>query len=256
MYQLLDSGDGEKFEQFGEVRIVRPCPVAIWSPTLETWDGDCRFTRERGWEGTSHLPEQWVVTIAGIKFQLKRTDFGHLGIFPEQEPFWNKIQKSGAKKVLNLFAYSGGASLAAAKAGAEVTHVDAAKGMVQWASENAKLNNLNIRWIVEDARKFVMRAVKRGDHYDGIILDPPTFGRGKSGEVFKIEDDLPPLLEGCFKLLKEAKFMLLSCHTPGFTPIALKQLMPAGDIDAGEMVLCGPNSVPSGAYAYLNGPPC
>lgn len=251
MYQLLDSGDGEKFERFGEISIIRPCPVAIWEPTLDDWDADCCFTRERGWTQARELPESWTITVAGLKFILKRTDFGHLGIFPEQEPFWKKIQKSGAKKVLNLFAYSGGASLAAAKAGAEVTHVDAAKGMVHWASENAKLNDLNIRWIVEDARKFVMRAVKRGDHYDGIILDPPTFGRGKSGEVFKIEYDLLPLLHGCVQLLKDAKFMLLSCHTPGFTPIVLKQLLPKGDIDAGEMVLEGPNNVPSGAYAYF-----
>lgn len=254
MYQLIDSGNGEKFERFGEVTLIRPCGQALWKPKLLEWNADACFNRDHGWEYERRIPEEWEVTIGGLIFKLKCTDFGHLGIFPEQAPFWKKIEESGAKKVLNLFAYSGGSSLAAAKAGADVTHVDAAKGMVQWASENAKLNNLNIRWIVEDARKFLIRAVKRGDHYDGIILDPPTFGRGKSGEVFKIEEDLPKMLQICAKLLKDMKFVLLTCHTPGFTPIILKQLLAdtiEGEIEAGEMILEAANLVPSGAYAYL-----
>lgn len=254
MYQLIDSGNGEKFERFGDVTLIRPSGQALWKPTLPKWEADARFTREEGWVYLTDFEDEWEVTINGLIFKLKCTDFGHLGIFPEQAPFWKKIQASGAKRVLNLFAYSGGSSLAAAKGGAEVTHVDAARGMVQWASENAKRNQLNIRWIVEDARRFLIRAVKRGDQYDGIILDPPTFGRGKSGEVFKIENDLPKILNLCSALLKETRFVLLSCHTPGFTPIVLKQLLHEvipGEIEAGEMVLEGPNLVPSGAYAYL-----
>ncbi len=255
-YQLIDSGNLEKLEQFGPFKLVRPCPQALWKPKQpEMWNqADAHFSRERGWRLKGKLPHEWVITVCGIQFKLKRTDFGHLGIFPEQAPFWEKLQNSNTKNVLNLFAYSGGSTLAAAKSGARVTHVDAAKGMVQWAGENAKLNNLEARWIVEDARKYLARACRREEKYDGIILDPPTFGRGKSGEVFKIEEDLPKMLQQCQELLSDKPcYLLLSCHTPGYTPIILKQLLQevvTAPIEAGEMVLQNSYAVPSGAYAY------
>ncbi|MCH9609170.1 MAG: Ribosomal RNA large subunit methyltransferase K/L [Chlamydiales bacterium] len=254
MYQLIDSGSGEKFERFGDYTFIRPCGQALWQRTLPKWEADGHFIRDKGWKLHRSLPREWTIEVGDLTFKLKRTDFGHLGIFPEQAPFWERIQNSGAKKVLNLFAYSGGSSLAAAKGGAQVTHVDAAKGMVQWASENAKLNGVNIRWIVEDARKYLRKALNRHESYDGIILDPPTFGRGKSGEVFKIEDDLLKLLEQCADLLKRPKFLLLTCHTPGFTPLMLEQLVGdylEGEVEAGEMFLQGPHQVPSGSYVYI-----
>lgn len=200
---------------------------------------------------------------AGVSFKLSLTDFGHLGIFPEQKKQWEWIQEhSKGLKVLNLFAYSGGVTLAAAKGGASVCHLDASKGMVAWARENARLNGLEqapIRWIVEDVTKFLKRELKRGSSYDAIILDPPTFGRGSQGEVFKIEEDLFPLLELCFSLLSPApKFMLLSCHTPGMTPLILEHLLEplvlkfGGVVEKGEMALEGKQGVkplPSGGFA-------
>ncbi|MCP5469196.1 MAG: class I SAM-dependent methyltransferase [Chlamydiales bacterium] len=244
-YALLDSGDGEKLEQFGEIVLQRPAPTALWRKSRE-WKPDAIF-RGKKWVMKKRLPETWTISVEGIRFLLKRTDFGHLGIFPEQAEQWKWLsQKKG--RVLNLFAYSGGSSFASP---GEVTHVDAAKGMVDWANENAKLNNRkNIRWIVEDVRKFIKKEIKRGSTYDGIVLDPPTFGRGKSLEVFKIEKDLPKLLDMCVEL--KPKFVLLSCHTPGYTPIVLKQLLQerfGENLTFGEMVLPGPFDLPSGGFA-------
>ncbi|MCC5832699.1 MAG: class I SAM-dependent methyltransferase [Chlamydiales bacterium] len=256
-YQLLDSGNGEKLERFGEIVLIRPCAQAIWRPRLspKSWkEAYARFSREKGnrWEVFRPIPETWVVTIGGIRFQLKRTEFGHLGLFPEHALFWDHFKPG--MRFLNLFAYSGGASIAAAKAGAEAVHVDAAKGMVGWAHENAQLNGVSsIRWIVEDARKYLARALRRKERYDAILLDPPSFGRGKSNEVFKIERDLPPMLKHCRELLSESPaFVILSCHTPGFTPIVLKQLLQeafTGKFEGNELLLKGPFDIPSGAYA-------
>nr|NGX55624.1 Ribosomal RNA large subunit methyltransferase K [Chlamydiota bacterium] len=213
------------------------------------------------WSMRTSLPQEWEVSVQELRFKLKRTDFGHLGIFPEQAPLWKwigeKVATRKKPKVLNLFAYSGGATLAAAQAGAEVCHLDAAKGMVSWARENAELNGLGkapIRWIVDDARKFLERALRRGEKYDAIILDPPTFGRGKSGECFKIEYHLPKMLDHCRALLSDRPlFVLLSCHTPGYTPTVVRQLLRErwykGEIEAGEMTLDGEFVVPSGVFA-------
>lgn len=259
-YQLLDSGQGEKLERFGDIVLIRPCAQAIWRHRLppETWNrAHARFTREKGnrWEDFRPIPESWIVSIEGIRFQLKRTEFGHLGVFPEHAVFWNLFKPH--IRFLNLFAYSGGASIAAAKAGAEVTHLDAAKGMVGWANENARLNGVSsIRWLVEDARKYLARAVRRKERYDAILLDPPSFGRGKSNEVFKIERDLPVMLNQCRELLSDdPSFVILSCHTPGFTPIVLKQLLQetfSGKFEGDELLLKGPFDIPSGAYARWN----
>ena len=206
-YQLLDSGDGKKIERFGPVSLVRPAAGAVWEPEhRRLWkNADAEFSREREgwrWERNGRLPEQWEATHHQLRFILKRTDFGHVGLFPEHAAIWDwvrsRIAERPAIQVLNLFAYSGGATLAAAAAGAQVCHVDASKGMVEWARENAALNGLEqhpIRWIVDDVFKFLAREARRGRRYDGIILDPPSFGRGKRGEVFKVEEDLIPLLD-------------------------------------------------------------
>lgn len=273
-YELLDSGDGRKFERFGKITLVRPCAQAFWRPRLarEDWDtADAVFDRDGGhnWYGRHTLPKMWIIEEAGIKFHLSATDFGHIGIFPEQRAQWEWITDvCGAEKtrrgrplqVLNLFAYSGGSTLAAALGGAEVCHLDASRGMVQWASENATLNNLDrIRWIVDDAHKFLARELRRGRTYDGIILDPPTFGRGEGGEMYKIERDLPETLDMCRRLLsREPAFMLLSAHTPGCSPQVLDNVLLqaldglGGNITTGEMLLTGKDEVlplPSGTFA-------
>ncbi|MFN0065811.1 MAG: class I SAM-dependent methyltransferase [Chlamydiales bacterium] len=256
MYALLDSGDGKKLEQFGTVILSRPAAQALWHPQHpELWKPTATFSRDNNmeWQVWGKLPDSWNIEVNGIKFKLKCTDFGHLGIFPEQAPQWEWMQKRAkGARILNLFAYSGGSSLACAAG--EVTHVDAAKGMIHWAAENAKLNGVNhIRWIIEDARKFLKRELRRNAQYDAIILDPPSFGRGKSKEVFKIEEDLPSLLDDCVTLLSHnARFILLTSHTPGYTPIVLRQLLQErlkGGVEAGEMVLPGPFDLPSGAFA-------
>ena len=270
-YELLDSGNGAKLERFGEVTLARPCAQAVWQPQRPArWkEADATFDREEGnrWHGRSRLPKEWAIDVDGTRFRLSGTDFGHLGIFPEQRAQWAWIRETVAAahrplRVLNLFAYSGGSTLAAARAGAEVCHLDASKGMVQWARANAALNGLEnhpIRWIVDDAHKFLNREVRRGRRYDGIILDPPTYGRGGNGETYKIERDLTETLRLCRALLSDApRFLLLSAHTPGHTPVVLSNVLTqalrglGGAVSAGEMLLTGAPDVfplPSGAYA-------
>ena len=270
-YELLDSGNGAKLERFGEVVLARPCAQAVWQPQRPArWkEADATFDREEGnrWHGRSRLPKEWAIDVDGTRFRLSGTDFGHLGIFPEQRAQWAWIRETVAAahrplRVLNLFAYSGGSTLAAARDGAEVCHLDASKGMVQWARANAALNGLEshpIRWIVDDAHKFLNREVRRGRRYDGIILDPPTYGRGGNGETYKIERDLTETLRLCRALLSDApRFLLLSAHTPGHTPVVLSNVLTqalrglGGAVSAGEMLLTGAPDVfplPSGAYA-------
>ncbi len=271
--ELLDSGYGRKLERFGRYVIARPCSQAVWKPRLgpDAWErADAAFDREDGqqWHNRSVLPDCWDVHVDGQVFRLSDTDFGHLGIFPEQRAQWRWIRErvGGAGRpvsVLNLFAYSGGSTVAAALAGASVCHLDASKGMVDWAHENARVNGLEdrpIRWIPEDAHKFLCRELRRGRRYDGIILDPPTFGRGKGGEMYKIERDLPETLRLCRELLSGTPlFLLLSAHTPGFSPVVLGNLLsqaldglPAFSLESGEMLLTGGPGVlplPSGAFA-------
>jgi 23S rRNA (cytosine1962-C5)-methyltransferase len=270
-YALLDSGNGQKLEQFGPYILARPSPSAIWERSLpeSRWnEADATFSRDgkERWSVKSALPESWNITCEGITFKISPTDFGHLGIFPEQQPFWKWMKEtlSNHKKepplrVLNLFAYSGGATLACASAGASVVHLDASKGMTLWARENAALSHLEkapIRWIVDDAKKFCRREITRKNHYDAIILDPPSFGRGAKGEVFKIEHDLLPLLISCRELLSENPlFVLLSCHTPGFSPRILENISKqvfgrlSGTIDCGEMTIENNVALPSGTFA-------
>ena len=259
-YQLLDSGDGHKWERFGPYTLMRPCSQAVWRPSTKPVV-DAQFTRDEKWAFQKKLPKSWTMIHGGVEFQIAPTDFGHLGLFPEHADLWEGVRpliKKGSR-VLNLFAYSGGATLAAAQQGGSVCHLDASKGMVDWARENGALNQLQqapIRWIVDDALKFLKREKKRGSFYDGIILDPPTFGRGSQGEVFKIEQDVMPLLQLCRDLLTpDPLFIIFSCHTPGFTPLCLRHLlsqtMPTGKILDGEMVLHSPGalSIPSGSFA-------
>lgn len=268
-YELLDSGNKRKLERFGPYVLSRPCAQALWNQKLpkHIWEGaDASFSREEkeGWTFRRKLPLSWEVDIASIRFLIQPTDFGHLGVFPEQKPFWEKIRtlvKGAGRevKVLNLFAYSGGSSFAAAQGGAKVCHLDASKSMVQQARHNATINALDtapIRWIVEDVTKFLQREEKRKSVYDAIILDPPSFGRGAKGEVFKIEEDILGLLELCKRCLSSNPlFILFSCHTLSFTPLTMKFLLEdffaSGSIESGEMLLGGDagRPVPSGTYA-------
>ncbi len=272
-YALLDSGDGHKLERFGDYVLARPCAQAVWSPRFpELWGkASATFSREGGlnWHGRDRLPESWNVPINGINMKLSSTDFGHLGVFPETRELWNWITETlaVAKKTrdselsfLNLFAYSGGATLAAARAGAACCHLDASKGMVQWARENSVLNGLEkapIRWMVEDARKFLLREQKRGKRYDAILLDPPSFGRGKKGELYKVEQDILETVSAVSQVLSDRPlFVILTSHTPGFTPMVLKnilsQFFKGGSCEGGEMLLTGDSkvlSVPNGAWA-------
>jgi 23S rRNA (cytosine1962-C5)-methyltransferase len=276
-YELLDSGDGRKLERFGPWVLSRPAAQAAWHAHRGegAWAAaHASFDREEGqrWVSRADLPAEWVVEIDSLRFRLARTDFGHVGIFPEQRPQWAWItdrlraakerRGGGEVTLLNVFAYSGGSTLAAARAGASVCHVDASRGMVTWASGNAKLNGLQdapVRWIVDDARKFLSREERRGRHYDAIVLDPPTFGRGAKGEVYKIDDGLRGTLRSASKLLSDdPALFLLTSHTPGFTPTVLANLVGqtlhgrGGRIESGEMLLEGAPDVlplPSGAWA-------
>jgi 23S rRNA (cytosine1962-C5)-methyltransferase len=275
-YALLDSGAGRKLERFGRYVLARPCAQALWQPQrpVAEWEAAAAtFDREEGhrWQNRDRLPDQWPVEVEGVRFRLSGTDFGHLGIFPEQRAGWHWLRQTlrqartarpdSKPRVLNLFAYSGGSTLAAAHEGAEVCHLDASEGMVKWARENAALNQLEtapIRWIVDDAHKFLAREHKRGRRYDAIILDPPSFGRGAQGEVYKIERDLPRTLELCRALLSDTPLLvLLSAHTPGITPTVLRHLLQdalgplAGRFHEGEMLLTGAETVrplPNGCF--------
>ena len=261
-YELLDSGDGRKLERFGRYVLARPCSQALWRPSSpEAWRrADASFDREDGnrWHGRSNIPAEWNIETAGIRFKLGGTDFGHLGIFPEQRAQWRWIRShSKGARVLNLFAYSGGSTMAAALGGGEVCHLDASKGMVEWARENARLNGLAehpVRWIVDDAHKFMKREIRRGRKYDAVILDPPTFGRGAGGEMYKIERDLKDTLALVRDLMSERPlFVLFSSHTPGLSPVVaeniLGQLWPDARLESGEMTLDGAGlKCPSGIY--------
>lgn len=277
-YSLIDSGDAQRLEQIGPYSVVRPAPQAIWRPRLpaNTWQrADATFVRDSSgggsWEFATKVKREFTILFSRLSFKIKLTDFGHLGLFPEQADNWDwlrtKIQDRMRRTsqrnlhVLNLFAYTGGSTLAASQAGAHVVHVDAAKGVVDWARANATqchMADRPIRWLVDDALKFVKREARRGSRYQGIILDPPSFGRGPKGEVFKIENDLLPLLDACREVLaNDALFVLYSCHTPGFSPLVLENQLAAlvargaGRIESGEMVVRdqADRPLPSGTYA-------
>lgn len=245
-YELIDSGNFMKLERFGSCILSRPEPQAVWHTSLneKEWNKllHAEFKKnpdnpEKGlWKEYKKIPADWNVNYplnnANLKFKMSMTSFKHVGIFPEQAPNWDFIYNrlNGSKsnnKVLNLFAYTGGASLAARAAGAEVTHLDAVKQVVSWARENMELSGLNnIRWMVEDALKFVQREVRRGNKYEGIILDPPAYGRGPEGEKWIIEDHLMEILDCCRKLVNEENhFLLLNLYSIGFSPLIVETLL-------------------------------
>lgn len=239
-YQILDTSNGEKLEKWGEYELVRPDPQVIWNTPrkLSGWKKpNAHYHRSHKgggeWEFLN-LPKQWSIRYGELTFQLKPFSFKHTGLFPEQAVNWDwfseKIRYAGRPvKVLNLFAYTGGATLAAAAAGAKVTHVDASKGMVAWAKENAKssgISETSVRWLVDDCMKFVEREIRRGNHYDGIIMDPPSYGRGPKGEIWKIEDAIFPLVQSCTKLLSNNPlFFLINSYTTGLAPSVLSYML-------------------------------
>lgn len=267
-YELLDSGAGRKLERFGDYVLDRPCSQAVWRPSLpaDAWrKADGFFTREDGnhWTFARRLPDSWTCEVGEVCFKISPTDFGHVGVFPEHELGWNwmikRVVESGRRpSVLNLFAYTGGATMALAKHGCEVCHLDASKKMVDWAHRNMELNHLEeapIRWIVDDVQKFLLREKRRGRKYDGILLDPPSFGRGTNQELFKIDNNLLDLLDMCIGVLSDDPlFLFVSCHTPGYTPLVLtnllgQELRGRGVMEVGEMVIRGDRlCLPSGSY--------
>lgn len=257
-YELLDCGDGEKLERWGRQILVRPDPQAIWEAPRRSsaWQNpDARYLRSNTggghWERRK-LPEQWTVNYGELMFNVKPMNFKHTGLFPEQAVNWdfamNKIRRAGRPiQVLNLFAYTGAATVACAAAGASVCHVDAAKGMVAWAKENARSSGLAdapIRWIVDDCAKFVEREIRRGRRYDAIIMDPPSYGRGPKGEIWKIEDAIHPLIKLCTQILSdEPLFFLINSYTTGLAPAVLTYMLATemkkynGTVDSQEIGL-------------------
>lgn len=284
-YELLDSGDGFKLERFGKIVISRPDPQALWRKSLSdsAWaKADARFAKEKNmggggagvagvtsdsdekgkWIVTPGVPEKWNIKYGDVVFGIKLTPFKHTGLFPEQLSNWKwsgdiireAIKKghkgsaeNGSPAVLNLFGYTGGATLSAAAAGASVTHVDASKAAITWANENAAASDLKdkpVRWILEDAAAFVKREVRRGRRYDAIIMDPPAFGRGAKGEIWKIEENFLPLIEDCFKLLSDNPlFMIINGYAAGYSAIAYENNLKAllgrfgGSVESGELTI-------------------
>lgn len=239
-YELIDCGRGEKLERWGDQLLVRPDPQAIWNTprTHRGWKQNAgRYARSSTgggqWQNKS-MPERWTVSYGSLTFNIKPMNFKHTGLFPEQAANWDfaqeQIRRAGRPvSVLNLFAYTGGATVACARAGASVCHVDAAKGMVAWARENARLSGLGeapIRWIVDDCGKFVEREIRRGKTYDAIIMDPPSYGRGPGGEVWKLEDNLYDFVKLCAGVLSERPlFVLINSYTTGLAPSVLGYLL-------------------------------
>lgn len=240
-YRLVDTSAGEKLEKWKNIVLIRPDPQIIWNTEhkSELWkkvDGHYQRSSLGGgkWDFYKKLPESWTIGYKNLKFNIKPTGFKHTGLFPEQAVNWDfmsdKIKNVGRPvKVLNLFAYTGGATLACAEAGAEVCHVDASKGMVQWARENAEVSHLSdkpIRWIVDDCEKFVAREIKRGKRYDGIIMDPPSYGRGPGGEVWKLEDSIYDLVKLCSGVMSDNPvFFILNSYTTGLSPSVMAYLL-------------------------------
>lgn len=231
-YELLDSGEGYRLENWGEVRLIRPDPQAIWQKHLEPaeWEKAIAVFKTR-WEHRGNVPDKWTVNFHDTKFLLRLSPFKHTGLFAEQAAHWEWLMKNKAngKKVLNLFAYTGGVSMVLTKLGYSVTHVDASKPTIGWAKENQTLNGFSkdsIRWILDDAVKFAKREVKRGATYDGIILDPPAFGHSPDGKTWKFAEDFPGLLEDCIKLLTpNAQFLLVNAYATNSSALALKNVV-------------------------------
>jgi 23S rRNA (cytosine1962-C5)-methyltransferase len=256
-YELIDSGGGRKLERYGPYRVARPEPQCLWTPRLGDWQADAVFDPEGEedsgrWRFARPLEQTWPLAWGPVRFLGRFTSFRHLGFFPEQAANWAWIEEEvmaapAAPKVLNLFGYTGVASLVAAARGAEVTHVDASKRAIGWARENAALAGLEdrpVRWICEDARRYVQREVRRGSRYEGIILDPPKYGRGPDGEVWRLYEDLPELIGLCAQLLSDqARFLICNVYAERISGLAIGSLLRealagrSGKIDWGELAL-------------------
>ncbi len=261
-YALLDSGHCRKLERYGKIVVDRPEPQALWAPTLpesEWAKADASFTDSGGedsetgkWRIHKDVADSWPVTWNNISFICRLMSFRHMGLFPEQLTHWDWVNEKIAKaerplNILNLFAYTGAASLAAAKAGASVTHLDASKKAIQWAKDNQEASNMgdaSIRWICDDAKAFVAREIRRGKKYDGIIMDPPKFGRGPDGERWQIEEDLVGFLKNCTELLSDnPSFVILTAYAMRLSSVSLGNLMQdilkdrGGNVEYGELLI-------------------
>jgi 23S rRNA (cytosine1962-C5)-methyltransferase len=281
-FELLDTGHGYRLEKWGEVILARPDPQIIWAPSLpdSEWNKEWAIFENRGtgngkWEILKPLPDPWVIQFNNTRFLLKLSPFKHTGLFAEQAANWEwmterlkmkdeRLENSDLNhksKILNLFAYTGGATMVLAKAGSWVTHVDASKPSTTWANENAALNNLpkdSVRWILDDCAKFVKREIKRGVKYDGIIMDPPAFGHSPSGKTWKFNENLPGLLADCVQLLSDdAKFLIINGYATNSSALALNNLLEdaikskQGKIEFGE--LCLKHPIPQGYGARKTG---
>ena len=239
-FEVIDTSSGEKLERWGDVILARPDPQIIWNTQKGAdWKkANARYQRSSSgggqWDNKSMNKDHWTIDYGPLTFKISPTNFKHTGLFPEQAVNWDfmadKIRNAGRPiSVLNLFAYTGGATLACAEAGAKVCHVDASKGMVAWARENAQLSGLSdkpIRWIVDDCKKFVEREILRGNHYDAIVMDPPSYGRGPGGEVWKLEEAIFPLVELCAEVLSDKPlFFLLNSYTTGLSPSVMEYII-------------------------------
>ncbi len=273
-YECIDAGNGEKLERWGNVILRRPDPQAMWYTEVNSkWnkvDGFYHRSKSGGgnWEFFSKLDEFWTIDYKGLTFKVSPTGFKHTGLFPEQAVNWDfmmdKIKNSNRKiKVLNLFSYTGGATMACSKAGADVVQVDASKGMTEWAKENMKLSHLennSIRFIVDDCLKFVKREARRGNKYDAIVMDPPSYGRGPNKEIWKFEDNIYKLIEACMDILSDKPlFFLINSYTTGVSGVVLENILkttvlkkyPNGIVDSGDIGLPITNNdlvLPCGIY--------
>jgi 23S rRNA (cytosine1962-C5)-methyltransferase len=261
-YELIDSGDAEKLERFGNVIIRRPDPQALWKKKMDQveWNNaDAEYISEGSkgkWKLNKELPKEWNIKMGEIDFELRfpknASSFKHVGVFPEQYPNWRWIKETIEKNceqiqvpnILNLFAYTGGATIAALKAGARVTHVDASSGTIDWARRNAEISgvsNREVRWIVDDVKKFVEKEIRRGNHYHGIILDPPSYGHGPKKEIWNIEEDFLPLITSVKKVLhNEPIFVLINGYSAGYSALAYAENLEdlkgnGGELEAGEL---------------------
>ncbi len=282
-YQLLDTGLFQKLEQLGPHRFIRPAPQAIWPKSLspKEWkkaEGEYKYFKGKDtggkWKFFTPLPEDgWTIQFHNLVFKVQPTGFGHIGIFPEQALNWLWImdrlkQLNGTKiQVLNVFGYTGASTIAAASAGAHVTHIDASKASVTWARRNLELSGLDdrpVRWIVDDAMKYMQREHRRGKKYDAIIMDPPSFGRGPKGEVWNIENMLPKFMEACQNILIDSPaFLLFTTHSPGFSALTLENMLrtyfpshQTGNFETGEMFIPDQSSgfnLPNGFFARWAG---
>jgi 23S rRNA (cytosine1962-C5)-methyltransferase len=259
---LIDSGGGRKFERYGPVRVVRPEPQAMWTPAMAEWEADATFvpgSDEDGggrWQSHREVPRDWPLARGKVRFHASLTPFRHLGFFPDMAPQWDFMrERSTDAEVLNLFGYTGVGTLQLSDAGAKLVHVDASKKSVQGGRRNSELSGMSerpVRWIVDDAAKFTAREVRRGRRYDGVLLDPPKFGRGPEGEVWRLEEHLAPLLADCVKLLDaDSRFLVLTVYAVRMSALAIGELLRQLTADLGGTVECGEMAVREEARGLL-----